>query len=61
MTSGACVEKGFFTIRGCHTDNTYRLNNAARQSSDNIRTRKKLLRAKRKSKGNKNLEIKGLL
>ena len=55
------MEKGYYTIRGCHNNNTCRLNNASRQNSDSLSIRRKLLRGKRKSKGDKNLQIEVLL
>jgi len=59
--NGMGIDCGFHFVNGCHANNEFRLSCAAKQSSSISRTRRKLLRGKRKAKGDKNLEIEGQL
>ena len=58
---GMQMNRGYYTTLGCQDDNNYRLKNASRKSGDRYRMRRKLLRGKKKSKGDKTSEIEGLL
>ena len=54
-TTQGCVDidRGYYTTQGCIDDNEYRIKNAKRQSTAFIKTRRRYLRGKKKSKGDK--------
>ena len=55
------IERGYYTVNGCSTDNQYRLKNAYRQSSETQRSRRRIIRGKKKAKGDKHQEKEGTL
>lgn len=55
------IERGYYTIHGCDTDNKYRLRNARRQSNETYRMRRRLIRGKKKKKVDKHNEAEGSL
>ena len=60
-TTQGCVDidRGYYTTQGCIDDNEYRIKNAKRQSTAFIKTRRRYLRGKKKSKGDKTKKAKG--
>ena len=55
------IERGYYTVVGCTEDNQYRTKNAKRLSSDTFKSRRRFLRGKRKSKGDKTRVLEGKL
>jgi len=53
------IEPGEYTTAGCSDGNGERVKNAARLSTEKRKTNRKILRGKRKNKGDKNLEKEG--
>ena len=44
------IERGYYTTRGCIDDNTVRINNARRKSSNVYQGRRKFIRGEKKRK-----------
>ena len=53
------MEPGTFTLAGCSDDNVERVKNAQRLSSEVQKTHRRILRGKRKKKGDQNIEKEG--
>ena len=55
------IERGYYTVLDCTEDNKCRMKNAKRLSSDKLKSRRRFLRGKRKSKGDKIIWTSGIL
>ena len=53
------IERGYYTILGCITDNNCRIQNDKLQSIDNVKTRRRYLRGQKQAKSDNTHQTEG--